>query len=150
GRGAARAAGLAPGADAAPEFPYRLAVRRLRDGLNSAGLALPSIRKRLPFNPVYMNPEDMREEGIAEGARVTVESAHGRVEVRTEADPSLRRGVVSLVHGFGQLPSRSAAYEEWGVAVNLLLSLEPGSRETINAMPRMTGIPVAVRPADRP
>ncbi|MBK7951566.1 MAG: molybdopterin-dependent oxidoreductase [Deltaproteobacteria bacterium] len=137
------AAGLAPGA--AGDFPYRLAVRRLRDGLNSAGLSLPSIRKRLPFNPVYMNPEDMAAEGIGEGHRVAVASAHGRVEVRAEADPSLRRGVVSLVHGFGQLPSRSAAYEEWGVAVNLLLSLEPGSRETINAMPRMSGIAVAVR-----
>ncbi|MFO0690373.1 MAG: molybdopterin-dependent oxidoreductase [Myxococcota bacterium] len=151
GRGAGSAAdgGAEAGLSGSGVFPYRLAVRRLRDGLNSAGLSLPSIRARLPYNPVYMNPDDMADEGIAEGDRVVVESAHGRVEVRAEADASLRRGVVSLVHGFGQLPSRSAAYEEWGVAVNLLLSLEPGSRETINAMPHMSGIAVAVRPTGR-
>ncbi len=126
-------------------FAYRLAVRRLRDGLNSAGLVLPSIKARIPFNPVYMNPDDMQDEGIGEGEMVRVESAHGAVEVLAEGDPTIRRGVVSIVHGFGRNPARRGAYEKAGVAVNLLLSLEPSARETINAMPRMSGIPVAVR-----
>ncbi|MEZ4291031.1 MAG: hypothetical protein R3E53_11080 [Myxococcota bacterium] len=33
-------------------FPYRLAVRRLRDANNSAGLGLPSIKARVPWNPL--------------------------------------------------------------------------------------------------
>ena len=130
-------------------FGYRLAVRRLRDGLNSAGLFLPSIKKRLPFNPAFMNPQDMLEEGLLDGDRLRVESAHGRVEVVAEADPSLRRGVVSIVHGFGALPGRSEGYEESGVSTNLLLSLEV-DRETINAMPSMSGIPIALRKLPNP
>jgi anaerobic selenocysteine-containing dehydrogenase len=146
---AAELADVARTRTASPDFAYRLAVRRLRDGLNSAGLALPSIKARLPFNPVYMNPEDMKDEGIGEGVKVRVESAHGAIEVRAEADPTLRRGVVSIVHGFGRNPDRRSAYEEGGVSVNLLLSLDDSARETINAMPRMSGIPVAVRRAGR-
>jgi len=141
---AAELAAVARGTGDGDGLPYRLAVRRLRDGLNSAGLALPSIRARLPFNPVYMNPADMAAEGIAEGDRVGVASRHGRVDARVEADPSLRRGVVSLVHGFGRNPAKGGAYEEQGVAVNRLLSLDPDAREAINAMPSMSGIPVAI------
>ncbi len=146
---AAELADVAWDRSASPDFAYRLAVRRLRDGLNSAGLTLPSIKARLPFNPVYMNPEDMKDEGIGEGEKVRVVSAHGAVEVLAEGDPTIRRGVVSIVHGFGRNPERRGAYEEAGVAVNLLLSLEPSMRETINAMPRMSGIPVAVRRVER-
>lgn len=138
---------LAAVAEARPEtsrFPYRLAVRRLRDGLNSAGLSLPSIKARLPYNPAYLNPDDMEDEGIGEGDTVRVESAHGAIEVYAEADPTIRRGVVSIVHGFGRNPDRGGKYEDVGVTVNLLLSLDESSRETINAMPRMSGIPVAL------
>ena len=127
-----------------PRFRYRLAVRRLRDGLNSAGLGLPSIKQRLPFNPIYMNPDDMRAEHLDEGDRIRVESAQGSVEVRVEADPSLRTGVVTIVHGFGGLPGARTVYEQSGVSTNLLLSLDPAQRETINAMPHMSGIPVAL------
>ncbi|MEZ4334331.1 MAG: molybdopterin-dependent oxidoreductase [Myxococcota bacterium] len=142
---AAELAEVARRVESRPGFAYRLAVRRLRDGLNSAGLSLPAIQARHPFNPLYMHPDDMRAEGIAEGDRVAVASPHGRVEVRAKADPDLRRGVVTLVHGFGRLPGRGGRYEEAGVAVNALLSLGPESRESINAMPAMSGIPIAVR-----
>jgi anaerobic selenocysteine-containing dehydrogenase len=135
----------APLSSARPDFAYRLAVRRLRDGLNSAGLSLPSIKARLPFNPVYVNPEDMLLEGIREGDPVEVESAHGRIEVVAEADPTLRRGVVSIVHGFGRDAEGGGKYEDGGVSINRLLSLDPSARESINAMPWMSGIPVAIR-----
>lgn len=130
---------------AARGYAYRLAVRRLRDGLNSAGLGLPSIKARLPYNPVYMNPADMQAEGLAEGERVEVRSAHGAIEVVAEGDPTIRRGVVSIVHGFGRNAERGGKYEDGGVSVNRLLSLDPSARETINAMPWMSGIAVAVR-----
>jgi hypothetical protein len=65
--------------------------------------------------------------------------------VVAEADPTLRRGVVSIVHGFGRDAERGGKYEDGGVSVNRLLSLDPSSRETINAMPWMSGIAVAIR-----
>jgi anaerobic selenocysteine-containing dehydrogenase len=127
-------------------FRYRLAVRRLRDALNSAGLNLPAIKKRVPYNLAYLNPEDLAHEGLADGDHVMLESAFGSIRVMTAADASVRRGVVSIAHGFGGLPDRGAKYEDRGASTNLLLSLGD-DREPINAMPRMSGIPVNVRRA---
>jgi anaerobic selenocysteine-containing dehydrogenase len=131
-------------------FRYRLAVRRLRDANNSAGLALPSIRARLPYNPAFLNPDDMRAEGVADGDAVEVASRHGAIRVVATADPTLRRGVVSITHGFGALPGSSERYQDVGASTNLLTSLADDARETINAMPRMSGIAVSVSaaPAD--
>ena len=42
------------------EFPLRLAVRRLRDTLNSACIELPSIKERTPVNYAYINPQTMQ------------------------------------------------------------------------------------------
>ncbi len=127
---------------ATPEsLPYRLAVRRLRDTLNSAGRDMPSVRQRQPYNHVYMNPQDMQREGMADEAMTTIQSEHGEIQARAKADPSLRPGVIQISHGFGVLPD-STNYEDNGVNTNLLLSLE--CRETINAMPRMSGVPVTI------
>jgi len=128
-----------------PPFPYRLAVRRLRDGLNSAGLELPSIKRRVPYNLAYLNPADMQREGLEEGSGLILQSAHGRIEVRAAADPTVRPGVVSIAHGFGGLPGADGGYRARGASTNLLLSLDAG-REAINAMPRMSGIPVGILP----
>jgi anaerobic selenocysteine-containing dehydrogenase len=116
-------------------FRYRLAVRRLRDANNSAGLSLPSIKARVPFNPAFMNPEDMSDEGW-------------KIEARAKPDPALRRGVVSIPHGFGALPRSNAKYDDVGSSTNHLTSLDDEARERINAMPHMTGIPVSVRPVE--
>lgn len=129
-------------ADAEP-YPYRLAVRRLRDGLNSAGLQLPSIKERIPYNLAYLNPGDMKSEGLREGDHLFIESAHGSIEAMASADESVRVGVISIAHGFGGLPDRGDKYLDRGSSTNLLLSLDV-DREAINAMPRMSGIPVGI------
>jgi len=130
--------------------PYRLAVRRLRDAVNSACKDLPSVRPRIPTNLLYMNPADMASEGIIEGELVRVRSEAGAIEVFAAADPDLRRGVVSCAHGFGTLPDEAADPRVHGASTNLLVS-SVRQRETINAMPRMSGIPVHVaRVATRP
>ena len=126
-------------------FDYRIAVRRLRDANNSAGLELPSIKARLPFNPAFMNPEDMRAEGIVDGDPVEIASAHGAIRARAQADPSLRRNVVSITHAFGRLPREQGDYDSYGVSTNWLTSTRDGAREAINAMPWMTGFPISVR-----
>jgi anaerobic selenocysteine-containing dehydrogenase len=125
-------------------YRYRMAVRRLRDANNSAGLALPSIKARLPFNPGFMNPEDMIEEGICADDEIEISSRHGSIRVRAVPDPSLRRGAVSVSHGFGALPGSPARYEEVGVSTNWLTSTADDARESINAMPWMTGFAVSI------
>ena len=105
---------------------------------------MPSIKARVPFNPGFMNPEDMAQEGISEGDEIEIASRHGAIRVRAESDPSLRRGVVSVTHGFGALPRAEAKYEDVGVSTNWLTSTSDASRESINAMPWMTGFPVSI------
>jgi anaerobic selenocysteine-containing dehydrogenase len=127
------------------DFRYRIAARRMRDANNSAGLALPSIKQRVPYNPAFMNPEDMAREGLSEGDPVELASPHGMIGARVEADPTLRRGVISITHAFGALPRDKARYDEVGVSTNWLTSLDDSAREKINAMPWMSGFPVSIR-----
>jgi len=123
---------------------FRLAVRRLRETFNSVGRDLPATRKRQPFNRAYLNPQDMTSRGISRAEEVVIRSAHGEIMAVAEPDPTVRRRVVSIAHGFGGLPDthNNRGYYQDGVSTNLLLA--DVRRETINAMPRMTGLSVHI------
>lgn len=115
-------------------YPYRLLVRRTRDAINSLGPGLPWVAGRNPTNPLGVHPDDLAQLGCESGARLTVRTAHGAVEAVAEADDTLRPGVVSLSHAWG---------EKAGADVNALLSADDGC-EDINGMPWMTAVPVAL------
>jgi len=74
-------------------FDYRIAVRRLRDANNSAGLHLPSIKARVPWNPAFMNPEDMADEGIGEGDKADYDEVGVSTNWLTSTDPSARETI---------------------------------------------------------
>jgi len=93
------------------------------------------------------NPGDLAAIGVASGERVRISSEFGTVEVISEADESLRRGVVSVLHGYGGLPGDSD-YLRDGACVNVLISTD-ANLQKINGTPRMTGFPVAITTADR-
>ena len=129
-------------------FTHRLAARRHRDRFNSLGKALSGVQKRVPYNIAYLNPADMATKSVADGDWVELTSDNGTVRAIAEGDETLRTGVVSLTHGFGDLPD-SSDYLTDGVSTNLLISTER-DLQTINAMPRMSGIPVNVNRASGP
>ena len=128
-------------------FPFRLAVRRLRETFNSVGRDLPGVRKRVPYNRAFIHPDDLADIGAVAGDEVEISSASGSIVAAAEPDPTLRRRVLSVPHGFGGLPDAAGnrGYYQDGVSANLLL--DDAVRETINAMPRMTGIKVSLRRA---
>src|SRR3546814_15738038 len=64
------------------------------------------------------------------------------------SDLTVRRGVISMSHGFGGLPE-DGDYRVNGSVTNQLISLDRDC-QTINAMPRMSGIPVNFRPIEAP
>lgn len=127
------------------QYPYRIAVRRLRETFNSVGRDLPTTRKRVPYNLAFINPDDLADIGAETGDEVEITSPSGAIVAVAEADPTLRRRALSVPHGFGGLPDSGSnrGYYQDGVSTNLLL--EDQKRETINAMPRMTGIKVSLR-----
>jgi len=134
---------VAPGTD----FSHLLAVRRVRDVQNTMYRHLDAIGKRMPHNPLWVHPDDLAALGVAAGERVAIESAHGRIEALAEADATLRRGVVSITHGWGGLPGDADADSgSRGVNVNRLTSTRV-DLDPINAMPRLTALPVRVQRA---
>jgi anaerobic selenocysteine-containing dehydrogenase len=128
-------------------FTHRLASRRIRDVLNSSGRNLPAIRKRMPYNYAYLNPADIAALGIDPGGKVRITSDNGTITAVVRADDAVRTGVVSMAHGWGSLPGETV-YERDGANTGLLISTSR-NLDPINAMPRMSAVPVnleALRP----
>jgi anaerobic selenocysteine-containing dehydrogenase len=125
-------------------FSHRLSVRRSRDTVNSVGPLLQGVRERHRYNPVWINPDDMTDKNLRSGDRVEIISDHGRIEAVVAADATVKRGVISMTHGWGGLPDENLAYEELGVSPNLLIDTETNI-EPINSMVRMSAIPVNIQ-----
>ena len=128
------------------EATHRLIVRRQRHGYNSIARNLPGTRRRTPHNSAFMSPADLASLGIATGDRIRITSRTASVEAIVASDPGLRPGCLSMSHGFGDLPDTNR-YDEHGVAVNALLTTDD-ELQAVNAMPRMSAVPVAVRRAE--
>lgn len=126
---------------------HRLTVRRQRHMWNSIGRELPSTKRRVPYNAANMHPQDLAAMGLTDGDLVRVCSETTTVEMIAEADETLRPGVLSVVHGFGVLPEEND-FKRDGVSVNIFISTD-ANLQTINAMPRMTSVPVVISPAER-
>ena len=131
---------VAPAAD----FAYRLIARRMREVQNTMYHDLPAIRRRVEDNPAHMHPDALAQLGLLPGTWVTIRSAHGQLNARVAADPTLRRDTVSLTHGWGDMAGTSAGAARLGCNVNGLTS--DIDRDPLNAMPVLTALPVSISP----
>ncbi len=130
--------GVLPGPTARP---FQLAVRRAKETMNTFGKHLPGLPPTAQ-NPCHMHPDNVAELGLSDGSLVSVTSDYGSISTTIKLDPSTKRGVVSITHGFGTLPGADSATTARvnGVNVNQLLTM--GSKlQSISAMPEMTGVP---------
>ncbi len=132
----AEAAG--PGAD----WSHLMISRRMNASMNTVGINLSATNRRHPHNPAYMHPGEFGPLGIEAGDRIEIASEHGRVEAIAEADDSLRPGVVSISHCWGGTVDGDGP----GTNINSLISSEK-NLQPINAMPRMSGVPVNISKA---
>ena len=80
--------------EATAEYPFRLATSPARTFLNSSFNETPSSRKREGRPTVFVHPDDLRELGLADGAKVKVGSARGTVTLHAKAHEGQRRGVL--------------------------------------------------------
>jgi anaerobic selenocysteine-containing dehydrogenase len=120
-------------------YPLLMTVRRIREAVNSTGTTVPGL---VPggINPVSVHPGDLKALGLHDGQDVEVRSSSGRLRTRTRVDPTLTRGTVSITHCFGSLADND---EEYGANVNCLTGFNERV-QTINAMPTLTALPVAI------
>jgi anaerobic selenocysteine-containing dehydrogenase len=100
---------------------------------------------------LHIHPDDAERLGIRDGAPVRVKGAGGAVTARAEVTDGVRRGVVSLPHGWGHdrpgTRLRHAATDP-GVNVNQLLDgslLDPLSGNAV-----LNGVPVELTPVAEP
>ena len=119
-------------------FTHRLCVRRMREVINSYLHDVPAIRRRLAFNPAWMHPADAKSLGLNEGDAVMLIGSQGALSAHLEFDDTVRPGSVAISHCWGDA-------EDGGANTNLLTSTDQFI-EPINAMARMTGIPVNIVP----
>jgi anaerobic selenocysteine-containing dehydrogenase len=125
-----------------PDFPMRLCSRRMRDVMNTAFQNISPMRERTPGNPAWLHPAEIARLGFAPGAEVDIVSSHGRLRTTLASDDTLRTGMVSMSHGWGRLPD--STLPAWpGASTALLISSELDC-QTINAMPRLSAIPVRI------
>ncbi len=122
--------------------PFRLVVRRSKATMNTLGKHIPALGTPTT-NVCFLHPDDLGSLGVADKALVSVTSAHGTLFAHATADASMRPGVVSMTHGFGGLPGDA---ETAGTNVNILLSMDT-DLQAISAMPRMSAVPVSIKPA---
>ncbi|CAN5340784.1 molybdopterin-dependent oxidoreductase [soil metagenome] len=133
-----------PEADATVKAAFNLIVRRMRDVNGSIGMETASIRQRNPYNPLHMNPADLERLGLAAGQRVHIRAQYGDIIGIVKPDATLRGGVVSMSHNWGRADNEPASYERHGASTNLLVRNDRVF-EAINAMPRMSAIPVTIQ-----
>lgn len=121
------------------EFPLRLVVRRIREAVNSTGIRVPGL---VPGggNPARIHPDDLERLGVADGAQILLRSASGSVRATARADHTLAPGAVSMTHCFGGVDEDAA-----GVNVNDLTGTL-GGVQSINAMPTLSAVPIAIVP----
>ncbi|UUZ73991.1 hypothetical protein LP415_14225 [Polaromonas sp. P1(28)-8] len=122
---------------------FHLIVRRMRDVNGSIGMEIAPIRERNPYNPLHMNPADLERLGLAAGQRVHIRAQYGDIVGIVKPDATLRLGVVSMSHNWGRADNEPDSYERHGASTNLLVRADRVF-EAINAMPRMSAIPVAI------
>jgi len=118
--------------------------RRTNRLMNSCGRTNTKLGGVEPFNPAYLHPNDMRELGVKAGERVEIKSPYGAVVAIAAVDAGLRRGCISITHGFGGNPGEVEVPEEVGCNVGRLLSAD-AEYDRISGIPRMGAVPVAIR-----
>lgn len=128
-------------------FTHRLVSRRLADVYNSNGLEIPSLRRRHPTNPAYMNPDDCDDLGFRDGDIIEIDSGHAQILGVVEAAPDVRRGVISMAHAWGDVPKWDAEVRTIGANTG---RLSPNDRDAdpVTGLPIMSAIPVNVRRSD--
>jgi anaerobic selenocysteine-containing dehydrogenase len=129
-------------------YDFRLITRRMMHVHNST-YNVGQLKDREGFNPLFVHPDDMEQVGIATGDLVRVASPHHEIVAIARADASMRRGVVSISHNFGDVPEQDDKVRAIGTNVNRLISVEVDF-DPYTGMPKMSAIPVRLEPASGP
>lgn len=130
---------------ASPEYPMLMVNRRAREGMNSWLNETKGLFEQRRSNTVDLHPDDADALGVVAGQWVRVSSASGSVEVPVAIDDGIRRGVVTIAHGWGSRiydPQGGAVPEQHGANRNRLV--DRADFDPFSQTPAFNGVPVRV------
>ncbi|MEZ4332288.1 MAG: molybdopterin-dependent oxidoreductase [Myxococcota bacterium] len=126
--------------------PFQLISRRLPNVYNSTGRDLAALQRGKTWNPAFLHPDDLAMLGLEDGDRVEIASDHAAIFGIVEGAPELRRGIVSMAHGYGDGPETDDRIRELGSSTGRLVdNLRDFDPHT--GIPRMSAIAVSIRRA---
>lgn len=132
-----------PVADGA--YPFVMTGRRTLHLMNSWLTELPNTLKRERENCCELHPDDAKELGVAHGDRVRVRSRTAAIELPCELSDRVKRGVVSIAHGWGSRvfsPADGGEPRVYGVNRNRLV--DNRSLDPFSGTPKLNSTRVAV------
>jgi anaerobic selenocysteine-containing dehydrogenase len=107
-----------------PDYPIMLIGGQRRHYNANQAIRDPRWRKNDPAGALHMHPDDLAAaQGVAGGWLAVVTPA-GRLVVRVDADPRLRRGQASLPHGYGQIYDTPQGRVTIGPRLNMITMTE--------------------------
>jgi anaerobic selenocysteine-containing dehydrogenase len=131
-------------ADAA--YPFRLICRRHNHTYNTSA-NIKATNRGIYYNPAFLHPDDLAELGLDSGSVVRIRSSLAAIDAITEADPSLRRGVVSMAFGYGTHSPETDDVRRHGSSPNRLVPVDVVF-DPYTGQPRMSSLPVAIEASD--
>jgi anaerobic selenocysteine-containing dehydrogenase len=124
-------------------YPYRLVSRRLMTAYNSSGRDLPRLRSKRKYNAAFMNPNDLRRLGLASGDLIEISSDHAAILGIVEPDATVREGLISMSHAFGDAPEHDGDVRAIGSNTGRLTPVDR-NYDRYTGLPRMSNIPVRI------
>lgn len=127
----------------AGQFPFRLTSRRMMHVYNTPSIVMPANRPR--HNPAFLHSADLERLGVAEGDVVEITSARATILAVAGRDDSVRPGVVSMSHGFGDIFDPDADVRAVGSNTGRLVANDD-VYDPYSGQPRVSAVPVSIRP----
>lgn len=130
-------------------YTHRMASRRLKGVLNSAGRELEVLRKKETTSYAHVNPTDLVLWEAADGDLLEITSTRGSVRAVAKSSPDVKAGTVSMAHAWGDLPGDlGPASDPYTLGDTTgRLSDAASAYDPITGLPLMSAIPVHVRKA---
>ena len=127
-------------------YPFLLIGRRHLRSNNSWMHNSKSLQGGSVKCTAIMHPEDGLKTGIKTGDLVTIESKNGQIQIQVELQDTIKRGVISIPHGWGHpshpLIKLGLAHHNPGVNINAIISENEIDHVSGNAV--FNGIPVKI------
>ncbi len=133
------------------DFPFVLLCGERRSYNANTIYRDPRWRRTDKQGALRIHPEDAAALGIDDDARVRVRSRRGSLEASVHVCDSLRRGVVSLPHGYGMEHPGADGRRATGPSINWLT--DAADRDPIAGTPYHKYVPVRLellKPAEKP